>query len=97
MDLVAGLFDDAREPDETSGIPGARPPSPGTIRRRRALKKLLDRAWHGQGTVYLLVHVRTDGALDASFGTDLQVPKGARSMIVINMTEVLSLFSSGII
>ncbi len=90
LELVAGLFDDAREPNGDFEIKGARGPSPGQNRRQRSLAKLLRRAWHGQSSVYLTLDLTSASEIRAGFGTNLQLPRGSRSMVVVDLTVILS-------
>ncbi len=90
LELVAGLFDDAREPNGDFEIKGMRGPSPGQIRKQRPLAKLLQGAWRGRNPIYLTLHLAPDGEIRADLGGELALPKGSRSVVVVNLAEILS-------
>ena len=90
LELVAGLFDDAREPNGDFEIKGMRGPSPGQIRKQGERANLLRLAWRGQNPVYLTLDLTPASEIHAGFGTNLRLPKGCRSMVVVDLTEILS-------
>lgn len=90
LELVAGLFDDAREPSRDFEIKGVRGPSPGQNLQRRSLAKLLRRAWHGGNPIYLTLDLTPASEIRAGFGTKLRLPRGSRSMVVVDLAEILS-------
>ncbi len=90
LELVAGLFDDARGPSQDFEIKGMRGPSPGQIRQQRKLSKFLSLAWRGWNPVYLSLHLTRDGEIRADLGGKLALPKGSRSSVVIDLAEILS-------
>ena len=89
LELVAGLFDDAREPSQDIEIKGLRGPSPGQIRQQRSLAKLLQGAWRGRNPIYLTLYLTPVSEIRAGFGTNLRLPRGSRSMVVVDLTEIL--------
>ena len=89
LELVAGLFDDAREPNGDFEIKGMRGPSPGQVRKQRELAKLLRRARRAGSPVYLTLHLTPASEIRAGFGTNLRLPRGSRSMVVVDLTEIL--------
>ncbi len=90
LELVAGLFDDARGPSQDYEIKGVRGPSPGQRRKQQELAKLLRRAWRGQTSVYLSLHVNCGGEIRAELGGKLALPKGFRSVVVVDLAEIIS-------
>ncbi len=90
LELVAGLFDDAREPSKDVEIKGLRSPSPGQKNQQRALTKLLRRAWSGRNPVYLTLSLAPGDEIRAGFGTNLRLPKGSHSVVVVNLAGILS-------
>ena len=90
LDLVADLFNDARELSEAAEVSGARGPSSGRKHQQRSFAKLLKRAWSGRNPVYLTLHLAPDGEIRAGFGTNLQLPRGSHSVVVVNLAAVLS-------
>ncbi len=90
LELVAGLFDDARESNGEFEIKGKRGPSPGQIRKQRELAKLLRRAWRPGSQVYLTLDLTPASEIRAGFGTNLRLPRGSRSLVVVDLTEILS-------
>ncbi len=90
LELVAGLFDDAREPNKDVEIKGLRGPSPGQKHQQRSLARFLQRAWRGRNPVYLTLHLAPDGEIRADLGGKLALPKGSRSVIVADLAEILS-------
>ncbi len=93
LELAAGLFDDAREPSQDIEIKGVRGPSPGQKRQQRSLAKLLRRAWSGRKPVYLTLHLALNDEIRVDFGTNLRLPRGSRSVIVVDLAEILSTLS----
>ena len=89
LELLAGLYDDARKPSEDFEVKEARGPSPGQKRQQRSLAKLLQHAWRGQGPVYLTLYLTPVSEIRAGFGTNLRLPRGSRSMVVVDLTEIL--------
>ncbi len=90
LELVAGLFDDARELSQDFEFKGVRGPSPGQKRQQRSLANLLQRAWHRRNPIYLTLHLAPDGDIRAGFGANLQLPRGSRSVVVADLAEILS-------
>ncbi len=90
LELVAGLFDDARGPSQDFEIKGMRGPSPGQIRQQRKLSKFLRRAWRGWNPVYLSLHLTRDGEIRAELGGKLALPKRFRSVVVVDLAEIIS-------
>ena len=90
LELVADLFDDAREPSQDIEIKGLRGPSPGQIRQQRRLAKLLQGTWRGRNPIYLTLHLAPDGEIRANLGGKLALPKGSRSVVVADLAELLS-------
>lgn len=90
LELVAGLFDDAREPNGDFEIKGMRGPSRGQIRKQRDLAKLLRHAWRGRSPVYLTLNLTPASEIRAGFGTNLRLPRGSRSMVVVDLAKILS-------
>ena len=90
LELVADLFDDARKPNQDHEIKGMRGPSPGQVRMQQDLAKLLRRAWRGQNSVYLSLQVDSGGEIRADLGGKLALPKGFRSVVVVDLTEIIS-------
>ncbi len=90
LELVAGLFDDARELKGDFEIKGMRGPSPGQIRQQRELAELLGRAWRAESPVYLTLNLTPASEIRADFGTNPRLPRGSRSMVVVNLTEIFS-------
>ncbi len=90
LELVAGLFDDAREPGQDIEIKGLRGPSSGQIRQQRSLAKLLQGAWRGRKPIYLTLHLAPDGEIRANLGGKLALPRGSRSVVVADLAEILS-------
>lgn len=90
LDVIARLFDDAREPSEDRRTKGLRPPTPGQIRKQRKLATQLRSAGSGQDPLYLTLYATRARTLEAKFGSGPDLPKGARSAVVINFTEILS-------
>ena len=89
LDLAADLFDDARDVGEGFEISPLRTPSPGQRRQKQRLKELFDSAWRGKVPVYLIMHVTPRDELDARLGSILELPNGARSVVVLDLTEIL--------
>ena len=90
LELVAGLFDDAREPNGDFEIKGMRGPSPGQIRKQGEFAKLLRRARRGRSPVYLTLDLTPASEIRAGFGTNLRLPRGSRSMVVVDLAKILS-------
>ena len=90
LELVAGLFDDARELNGDFEIKGMRGPSPGQTRRQGEFAKLLRRARRGRSPVYLTLDLTPASEIRAGFGTNLRLPRGSRSMVVVDLAKILS-------
>ncbi len=90
LELVAGLFDDARELKGDFETKGMRGPSPGQIRKQGEFAKLLRRAWRGRSPVYLTLDLTPASEIRAGFGTNLRLPRGSRSMVVVDLAKILS-------
>lgn len=90
LELVAGLFDDAREPDEDPGDAKRRGPTPGQRRRQKNLRCLLRSAWQQQRQVFLMLNHPATGDLQATLGTEPALADGDRSRVVVNLTAILS-------
>ncbi len=90
LELVAGLFDDARRPRDDSAISEVRGLTPGQLRKQRELALCLQRAWHKRTLVYLTLHLTNTGDIRAELGTNLALSEGARSMVAVDLTEILS-------
>ncbi len=90
LELVAGLFDDARELSEDFEVKQVRGPSSGQKCQQRSLANLLQGAWRGRKPIYLTLHLAPDGEIRADFGPNLRLPKGSRSVVVVDLAEILS-------
>lgn len=90
LELVAGLFDDAREPDEDPESAKVRGPTPGQRRRQRKLARLMRSDWQRQRQVFLILNHPATGDLQVNVATEAALADGDRSRVVVNLTAILS-------
>jgi len=94
LELVAGLFDDARPIEESQFVSAVRPPSAGQRLKQRKLARLLMQAWRSEGPVHLTMHAESEGDIGAELSTEPAKPKGAPSVIWVDLTAILSAVQS---
>ena len=93
LDVIAHLFDDAREPSKDRRSKGLRPPTPGQIRKQKTLATHLENACSGQYPLYLTLYATRARVIKAKFGSRPDLSKDARSGVMVNLTEILSALS----
>lgn len=93
LELVANLFDDAREPDEDPENAKGRGPTAGQQRQQRKLARLLRSAWQQQRQVFLMLNHPATGDLQATLGTEPALADGDRSRVVVNLAAILSVLA----
>lgn len=90
LELIAGLFDDARESDEDPESAKVRGPTPGQRRRQRMLARLMRSDWQRQRQVFLILNHPATGDLQVNVATEAALADGDRSRVVVNLTAILS-------
>lgn len=90
LELVAGLFDDARESDEDAENTKVRGPTPGQGRRQQELAGLLQSAWQQKRQVFLILNHPATGDLQVKVDTKAALADVDRSRVVVNLTAILS-------